>query len=58
VAPEDNWRNQPEPDLIVLTREYSESRYLTTTPQPQDLELVIEIADTSVAFDRSVKAAL
>jgi Uma2 family endonuclease len=58
VAPEDNPRNQPEPDLIVLTREYSKSRYLTTTPQPQDLELVIEIADTSLTFDLTVKAAL
>jgi Uma2 family endonuclease len=58
IAPEDNRRNQPEPDMIVLTREYSESRYWTDTPQPRDLELVIEIADTSLAFDLTVKAAL
>jgi Uma2 family endonuclease len=58
VAHEDNPRNQPEPDMIVLTREYSESRYWTDTPQPRDLELVVEIADTSLAFDLTVKAAL
>ncbi len=59
VAPEDNSANQPEPDMIVLTREYAGSpRYLSTTPQPRDLDLVIEIADTSLAFDLTVKAAL
>jgi Uma2 family endonuclease len=58
VAPEDNPTNQPEPDVIVVKREYSESRFWTATPQPKDLELVIEIADTSLAFDLTVKAAL
>jgi Uma2 family endonuclease len=59
VAPEDNPTNQPEPDLFVLTRQYSDSAgYLSATPQPTDLDLVIEIADTSVAFDLTVKAAL
>jgi Uma2 family endonuclease len=59
VVPEDNPTNQPIPDLIVLSREYSDSAdYLSTTPQPQDLDLVIEIADTSLAFDLTVKAAL
>jgi len=59
VAPEDNPTNQPVPDLIVLSREYSDSAaYLSATPQPGDLDLVIEIADTSLAFDLSVKAAL
>lgn len=58
LAPEDNPTNQPVPDLVVVNREYSESRYWTTTPQPGDLELVVEIADTSLAFDLTVKAAL
>jgi Uma2 family endonuclease len=59
VAPEDNPTNQPVPDFIVLAREYADSaRYLSTTPQPQDLDMVIEIADTSLAFDLTVKAAL
>lgn len=56
VAPEDNPANQPQPDLIVLKRDYSTFR--SATPQPQDLDLVIEIADTSLAFDLTVKAAL
>jgi Uma2 family endonuclease len=58
VAPEDNPTNQPVPDVIVVKSEYSESRYWTATPQPQDLDLVVEIADTSLAFDLTVKAAL
>ena len=56
VAPEDNPTNEPQPDAIVLKRIYSGFR--SATPQPQDLDLVIEIADTSLAFDLTVKAAL
>ena len=59
VAPDDNPTNQPEPDLIVLKREYAGSgAYWSTSPQPRDLDLVIEIADTSLAFDLTTKAAL
>ena len=58
VAPEDIPTNQPVPDFIVLAKEYSESRYRSATPQPRDLALVIEIADTSLAFDLTVKANL
>ncbi len=58
VAPEDNPTNQPMPDLIVITREYSDSDFGLAIPQPKDLDLVIEIADTSLAFDLTVKAAL
>jgi Uma2 family endonuclease len=59
VAPEDNPTNQPEPDFIVLTREYADSaRHRSITPQPGDHDLVIEIADTSLAFDLTIKAAL
>lgn len=59
VAPEDHPTNQPVPDLIVLTREYVESpEYWSKNPQPRDLALIVEIADTSLAFDLTVKAAL
>jgi Uma2 family endonuclease len=58
VAPEDNPTNQPIPDLIVLTREYSDSDVGLAMPQPKDLDLVVEIADASLAFDLTVKAAL
>ena len=58
VAPDDNPRNQPVPDLIVLTREYAATGFRSATPQPRDLALVVEIADTSLAFDLTVKATL
>jgi Uma2 family endonuclease len=55
VSPEDNPTNEPEPDLIVLTQDLS---HITANPTAQDLALVVEIADTSLAFDLTVKAAL
>jgi Uma2 family endonuclease len=58
VAPQDNPTNEPVPDLIVLTREYTASGFQLVSPQPRDLELVIEIADTSLAFDLTIKSAL
>jgi len=45
VAPEDNPTNEPEPDVIVLKRQLSHF-------------LVVEIADTSLNFDLTTKAAL
>jgi Uma2 family endonuclease len=56
VAPEDNPTNEPEPDLIVLTRPLSE--FLSANPQPEDLRLVVEVSDTTLKFDLTVKAAL
>jgi Uma2 family endonuclease len=56
VAPEDNPTNEPVPDLIVLKRSFSNFR--SATPQPADLELVVEVADSSLNFDLTVKAGL
>jgi Uma2 family endonuclease len=56
VAPEDNPTNQPVPDLIVLKQDYD--RFRSATPQPRNLDLVVEIADTSLAFDLTTKAGL
>jgi Uma2 family endonuclease len=56
VAPQDNPTNEPQPDAIVLKRSYS--GFLTLTPQPGDLELVVEVSDTSRVFDLTTKAAL
>jgi len=56
VSPEDNPWNEPEPDLIVLKRKYSNFR--SGNPQPEDVALVIEIADSSLAFDLTTKARL
>jgi Uma2 family endonuclease len=55
VAAEDNPTNEPVPDLIVLKPSYSG---LSAPPQPNDLHLVVEVADSSLTFDLTVKAAL
>ena len=56
VAPEDNPSNEPEPDIIVLRRKHSE--FAKANPRPEDLHLVVEIADTSLMFDLTTKAGL
>ena len=57
VAPEDNPTNEPEPDIIVLKREvrsFAPDEHF----QPDDLHLVVEVADSTLRFDRTVKARL
>jgi Uma2 family endonuclease len=56
VAPEDNPTNEPEPDLIVLSKPSREIR--DANPQPAELRLVVEIADSTLSFDRTTKARL
>lgn len=56
VRPEDNPTNEPTPDLIVLRR--SSIDLISSNPTPSDLQLVIEISDSSVGFDLLRKAAL
>jgi len=56
VAPEDNPTNEPEPDIVVLKRDIS--NFTKCNPTPADLHLVVEIADTTLAFDRRTKAPL
>ena len=53
VAPDDNPTSLPEPDLIVLNK-----LILETYPKPEDLLLVVEISDSSLRFDLTVKAGL
>jgi|ERR1051326_1455952 Uma2 family endonuclease len=55
VAPEDNPTNEPEPDIIVLKRDQAQFR---SNPRPEDLQLVVEIAESSLTFDLRTKAAL
>jgi Uma2 family endonuclease len=55
VAAGDNAWNEPEPDLIVLKREFTT---FDSNPLPQDLDLVVEVADSTLKFDLTVKAAL
>jgi Uma2 family endonuclease len=56
VAPEDNPTNEPEPDAIVLKRHFDQ--FPSANPGPEDLRLVVEIADSSLTFDLTTKAAL
>jgi Uma2 family endonuclease len=47
--------NEPEPDLVVLRAPLQE---LGRKPQPEDVLLVVEVAASSLAMDRSIKADL
>jgi Uma2 family endonuclease len=46
--------SEPEPDIVWAVRK----RYTDRHPEPQDLLLVIEVADSSLAFDRGEKLAV
>ncbi|APB34596.1 Uncharacterized protein conserved in cyanobacteria [Gloeomargarita lithophora Alchichica-D10] len=48
--------SEPEPDFAILR--LREDRYITGHPTPADIVLVIEIADSSLAYDREVKGRL
>lgn len=49
-------RNDPEPDAAVLRAPLSD--YLETEPTPSDVELVVEVSDTTLSTDQTVKALL
>lgn len=49
-------RSEPQPDLAVLR--YREDFYASAHPGPADILLLIEVADTTVGFDREVKIPL
>ena len=55
VAPEDNQRNEPEPDVMVLRIPYGE---IARNPRPFEIALVVEIADSSLSQDLTTKARL
>lgn len=48
--------SEPQPDVTLL--EPREDFYATAHPRPEDIFLLVEIADTTVAYDRDVKVAL
>ena len=56
VSPEDNPANEPEPDLVVLKQPCS--AYESANPGPSDVRLLVEISDTTLAFDLGIKARL
>jgi Uma2 family endonuclease len=48
--------SEPEPD-IVLAR-FREDFYVSALPRPEDILLIIEVADSSLRHDRTVKVPL
>jgi len=48
--------SEPEPDIAVVIRRLD--RYAQAHPGPRDILLILEISDTSSAFDRQVKAPM
>ncbi|MSP03311.1 MAG: Uma2 family endonuclease [Acetobacteraceae bacterium] len=49
-------RNEPQPDFSVLKPR--EDDYSLATPRPADVLLLIEVADSSLAYDRGFKKSL
>ena len=48
--------SEPQPDIALLKRR--EDFYKSAHPHPADVLLIIEVADTSLAYDRDVKLPL
>jgi Uma2 family endonuclease len=55
VSAPDNLLNEPEPDLAVTSKSIRE---YAANPPPEDLRLVIEVADSTLSFDLQQKARL
>jgi Uma2 family endonuclease len=60
VAPEDNPTSEPEPDVTVLSTPLPDlaRQDPRQNPTPQNIRLVIEVADTTVDYDLTVRAGL
>ncbi len=48
--------SEPEPDIAILKPR--EDFYAARHPRPEDIYIVVEVADTSLEFDREVKIPL
>lgn len=48
--------SEPEPDIVLVAP--PDERYLANHPTPKDIFLVLEIAESSLAYDRDVKCPL
>jgi Uma2 family endonuclease len=47
---------QPQPDLAIL--KWRDDFYAEALPAPDDILLIIEVADSTIAYDRDVKSSL
>lgn len=54
--PLDLGNSQPQPDIVVLKP--PAQRYLKTHPKPEDVLWVIEVSDSTLSYDRTVKVPL
>jgi len=48
--------SEPQPDLAILKRR--DDFYIEALPTPADILLIIEVADSTIAYDREVKMPL
>jgi Uma2 family endonuclease len=48
--------SEPQPDLLILR--FRDDFYAGEHPRPEDVFLLIEVADSSLDFDRRIKAGL
>jgi len=51
-----NDTSEPEPDLVVLSKR--EDHYLESHPKANDVLLVIEVASSSLLYDKEIKSSL
>src|SRR5262245_57646223 len=51
-----NNRSEPQPDIVILKPRVD--FYASATPTPKDVILAIEVSDTTVRYDRSIKVPL
>jgi Uma2 family endonuclease len=56
VPQPDNNTSEPEPDAAVLDRPATD--FVATTPPASHVQLVVEVSDTALSYDRNTKAAL
>jgi Uma2 family endonuclease len=56
VSPEDNPTSEPEPDIAIVAKTALE--YPSGNPPASDVKLVIEVSDSTIAFDLGPKARL
>src|SRR5262249_58593782 len=52
----DGQYSEPEPDVVLLYKD--DPQFFTRHPGPKDIALLIEVADTTLGFDRSTKYRL
>ncbi len=51
-----NDENEPQPDIALLQR--LDDYYAQKHPQPEDILLLVEVADSTIKYDREVKIPL